>query len=279
MNFQLLKKTGGSRFKEFHTIKVCKNNQLRGKQSLKDSREAGMDDDNFVHVIKSVLDTYDKPVVVKIMDARSFFVKRELAAITRLTDFDYNVQMICHFSCMDDKNRWNQSYENQSLQFCNNKTDNLHFIVYEYIEEGDVGNYLRKATLKEAASLLFQISMTLMIMAYTHHVFHGDLNTGNILLRKTEKTKTMYTVRDNSVFIQTHGFEPVFIDFGLSKIMKPTAEYVMEDVFTAFEKCMNYSPFRDFFQAFLSKQIERNIKSPDKFIKDMKECIQQLPPS
>lgn len=279
MNFQLLKKKGGSRFKEFQTIKVCKNNKLRGKQTLKDARESGMDTNNFVHVIKSVLDTYDKPVVVKIMDAENLFVDQEIRAIKHLQNFEYSVPMICHFTCMDDKKRWNRSYENQSLEFCSNQTDKLHFIVYEYIDGGDVSEYFASASQKEAACMLFQISIALMIMGFTYSMTHGDLNSGNILLRKTDKTKILYKISGTSFFIQTYGYEPVFIDFPRSKILKLTEEFIMEDVFTAFKVSINYSPSRKLFQLFLKKQMQTNYNSPQNFIKDMKDLIQNLPSS
>ena len=47
-----LKKKGGSRFKDIHTVKICKSSDLIGIQTIKNSNEGSND---FVHVIKSVL--------------------------------------------------------------------------------------------------------------------------------------------------------------------------------------------------------------------------------
>jgi hypothetical protein len=84
MKFEILKKKAGSRFKDVSTIKItenCQKNQLKGIQTIKDSNEAGIEPNNFVHVIKSVLKEYNKPVIVKILDASSIFVQKELNVI------------------------------------------------------------------------------------------------------------------------------------------------------------------------------------------------------
>lgn len=280
MKFEILKKKAGSRFKDVSTIKItenCQKNQLKGIQTIKDSNEAGIEPNNFVHVIKSVLKEYNKPVIVKILDASSIFVQKELNVIKRLADYEYSVQMICNFSCMDNKSRWDQNYKG-NVEFCNNQNDKLHFIVYEYIEDGDISEYLSNATKKEVACIFFQLSMAIVILAYKYNITHGDLHSGNILLHKTDKTKVKYTYNNESFYVQTNGFIPIFIDYGMSKIMKPDPENIMDDIFIAIQNCIPYvnPQYRIVFQTFLNGQFAKNSDSPYNYILDIKNFIKNM---
>jgi serine/threonine protein kinase len=202
-----LKKKGGSRFKDIHTVKICKSSDLIGIQTIKNSNEGSNDFVHVIHlcafsmrvepllftdknahsgaiskrnVIQSVLKEYNKPVIVKILDESSIFLQKELNAIRRLTDYEYSVQMICDFSCMDNMSRWSQNHKG-NIEFCSGNRDKLHFIVYEYIEDGDISDYLPNATQKEIACIFFQLSMAVIMLAYKYGLTHGDLHSGNIL--------------------------------------------------------------------------------------------------
>lgn len=290
-----LKKNAGSRFKDVHTVKICKSSDLIGIQSIKNSNEGG---NEFVHIIhsllfadenapewavskikgiKSILKEYNKPVIVKILDESSIFVKKELNAIRILADYEYSVKMICNFSCMDNMLRWSQNHKG-NIEFCSGNRDKLHFIVYEYIEYGDISEYLPSATQKEVACIFFQLSMAVIMLAYKYGLTHGDLHSGNILLRKTDKTRVKYTYNDDSFFVQTNGFIPIFIDYGMSKKMKPDPENIMDDIFISIQNCIPYikSDFRNVFKTFLNGQISKNSGSPYNYIVDSKNFIRQL---
>ena len=115
----------------------CKNNEITGFQSIKSSEETGDEPNEFVHVIKAVLDKYKKPIIVKIHDSVSYFVEKEITALNKLSEFENSVKKICDFSCLDDKARW-KNMINNPIKFCNNKKNKLHFIALEYIENGDI---------------------------------------------------------------------------------------------------------------------------------------------
>jgi serine/threonine protein kinase len=269
-----LKKKGGSRFKDIHTVKICKSSDLIGIQTIKNSNEGSND---FVHVIKSVLKEYNKPVIVKILDESSIFLQKELNAIRRLADYEYSVQMICDFSCMDNMSRWSQNHKG-NIEFCSGNRDKLHFIVYEYIEDGDISDYLPNATQKEIACIFFQLSMAVIMLAYKYGLTHGDLHSGNILMRKTDKIRIKYTYNEDSFFVQTNGFIPIFIDYGMSKRMKPDPQNIMDDIFISIQNCIPYikSDFRNVFQTFLNGQFSKNSGSPYNYIVDIKNFIRQL---
>jgi hypothetical protein len=69
-SFEKLPKTRRSRILSMETYKInCGKNKLYGYKSFKAAEETSMHKDDFVHVILSKLQDYDKPVVVKIYDA------------------------------------------------------------------------------------------------------------------------------------------------------------------------------------------------------------------
>ena len=195
----------------------CKNNEITGIQSIKSSEEDENSDDHrsvefrrdaenvveastgdepneFVHVIKSVLDNYKKPVIVKIHDSVSYFVEKEITALNKLSEFENSVKKICDFSCLDDKARWKHMI-NHAIKFCNNKKNRLHFIVLEYIENGDIDLFFSKNPSKEMiCSFFLQIELSIIKLALDYRISHGDLNSGNILISGTEKSRIHYKI-------------------------------------------------------------------------------------
>ena len=211
----------------------CKNREIIGKKSLKTADESGMDKENFVHVLESYIPKVKIPVIVKIHETGANLLRKELIAYDRLKGFENSVQKICDFSCMDDKLRW-QYMIDKPVGFCNNKTDSLHFIVLEYIEDGDVYEFLDKLpTKKVIRSFITQCILAIMVMAYKYKFRHYDLNSGNVLVGKTDKIKMHYTIFGKVYNVQTYGITPKFVDYGRSSVYKsePNIEDVNEDIF------------------------------------------------
>jgi serine/threonine protein kinase len=279
MLFSHLLKQKRSRFNDVNTIKIekntnCKNNKIVGIKSLKSSEEMGSDIDNFVSIIQSKLENYNNPVIVKIHDARNIMVLKELAAMRRLKGFDNVVKYICDFSCMDDKSRWANKI-NEPVTFCNNKQDNLHFIVMEYVSNGDISEYVKKASLIEIRSLLIQLVFTILILGTKYKMNHGDLNTGNILIQSTTKKRIVYQYRNKTYYVKSCGIMPVLIDFGRSSHFS-TIQYesIMDEIFTAINVCVLYIQdihLKTAFQTFIHQQFIKNSDSPLGFLRDLKQ--------
>lgn len=197
------------------TVKIsCENKKITGKNSIKSSRETGMGVNDFVHVIKSVMTEYNKPVVVKIHDASSSFIQKELFALYKLENFQNSVKIICDFSCMDDKERWKNPVP-KPVKFCNNKKDSLHFIVLEYIEDGGIEQFFnRNPSKEEVCSIMIQLELSVITLALDYNISHGDLNPGNILFSKTDEEMVMYNVLGEEYSIKSFGIIPKFIDYG-----------------------------------------------------------------
>lgn len=227
---RLLPKKTGYRFREIRTY--CFDNEIVGKETIKSAQESGMGSNEFVHVIKSNIKKYDKPVVVKIHESNSIYIKKELLAMKELTNFKNIAKSICNFSCIDNKLRW-ESPINHDVKFCNQEKDNLHFFVYEYIENGDIEEYFNSMpNVHEIKTIFLQTALTIMTLGKEYNIIHGDLNSGNILFSKTDKKTVSYMLDEKKYIINTHGRMPKLIDFGrCKKINGNASEYAMDDVF------------------------------------------------
>jgi len=232
-----LKKCGGARFHDVETFKIsCLANELIGIKTLKNGEENGMNDNDFGHILLSKLTKHDTPVVVKIHYANSYFIRKELAGLQKLKNFDNSVEYLCDFTCMDNKNRWKDNII-EPTKFCRGKKDRLHFIVMEYIENGDLVTLFNKnPSNKELCSIFLQVALVIMIIGVKYKMFHGDLNTGNILIATTDKKYITYNILDEDIKVKTYGFIPKLIDFGRGGEYdgRVKIKYIMDDIYLAF---------------------------------------------
>lgn len=241
---QYLRKKNKSRFNDVDTIlfvggnstieESCKNNEIVGTKSIKSSEETGDETNEFVHVILSVLKENELPIIVKIHDSNSFFVEKELFALNKLVNFENSVKKICDFSCVDDKKRW-KNMINSPVTFCNNKKNKLHFIVLEYIENGDIDVFFSKSHSNTIlCSLFLQIELAIIKLALDYRISHGDLNSGNILISSTAKSRIHYRILDKEYRITSYGILPKFIDYGrcTKYVGKIYPSYILDDIYT-----------------------------------------------
>ena len=96
ISIEKLVKNKKSRNPDIDTVKIvatptdCKN--TIGNETIKSSNETSMDDNDFVHVIKSTMNKSNKPVIVKIHSSNSVYLKKELRALRKLSDFPNSVK-------------------------------------------------------------------------------------------------------------------------------------------------------------------------------------------
>jgi len=228
----LLPKKNGSRFEDVKTH--CLNNELIGIESIKSAQESGMESNEFVHIIKSVLKNYEKPVIVKIHDSTSIYINKELLAIEELSTFKNAVKSICNFSCFDNKARWwSKTDSEKDVKFCSSEKDKLHFFVYEYIENADIEDFFKSGpSIMEIKNVLLQSALAIMMLGKKYNIMHGDLNTGNILFAKTDKKTSSYELDSIKYTVDTNGRIPKLIDFGRCKKIRGNANIsIMDDVY------------------------------------------------
>jgi serine/threonine protein kinase len=216
-----LHKSPRSRITGMETYKInCGKNMLIGYETIKGSEETSNHKDDFVHVVLSKLKDYDKPVVVKVYEEDNFHLHIELNILKKVRDFRNTATIICDFSCNDDKNKYITKIKKQ-IQFCGKSTNKLHFFVYEYIVNGDISGFLSKnQDIEIIKSIILQTTCVIIQLASIYKIYHGDINSGNILIDTISDDNINYCIEDETFVIKTHGFIPKIIDFGRSNFYK-----------------------------------------------------------
>jgi serine/threonine protein kinase len=128
----------------------------------------------------------------------------------------------------------------------NEHDDPLSFMVMEYIPNGSVDLYLKSnPSLKKLQSLLVQSALLLIELGTKYKVYQGDLNSGNLLLKRTKRGTTVkYNVdKDTMIEVPTHGIRPVLIDFGRGGFYDKKSKnksLIMDDVTILFSVYNNW---------------------------------------
>jgi len=216
-----LHKSPRSRIAGMESYKInCGKNMLIGYETIKGSEETSNHKDDFVYVVLSKLKDYDKPVVVKVYEEDNFHLHIEVNVLKTVRDFRNTATIICDFSCNDDKNKYITKIKKQ-IQFCGNGTNKLHFFVYEYIVNGDISVFLSKnQDIEIIKSIILQTTCVIIQLASIYKIYHGDINSGNILIDTISDDNINYCIEDETFVIKTHGFIPKIIDFGRSNFYK-----------------------------------------------------------
>lgn len=217
-HFEKLNKCSRSRINGMESYKInCGKNLLLG---YKASEETSMHKDEFVHVVLSKLKDYNKPVVVKVYDNDNYHLQIELNILKNINGFRNTAQLICDFLCNDDKNKYITKIKKQ-IRFCGDGSNNLHFFIYEYIAHGDVSNFLStNQNINVIKSLILQITCVIIQLASIYKIYHGDINTGNILIDELNEKTIDYCIEDETFIIESFGIIPKIIDYGRSNFYK-----------------------------------------------------------
>ncbi len=214
-----LPKTIGGRNKHVETLSsVCQDKKniqptgwLKAKRTLKTPESI----DIFGHVVQAIMN--DEKVVVKVYEESSNMLKFDIKVLKHLTQHKANniIRYICDFSCDDVKIRWNKQIKQQT-PLCIGGNDKLHFIVMEYIEHGNLYDFFSNnvPTNDELTSILKQIAFCIIDLYTNFGIAHDDIHGGNILIDKDEPKNITYVLNKRRIIMNTHGIEPIFIDFG-----------------------------------------------------------------
>lgn len=231
-----LRKTGGARMKDVNTYTIaCQENDLVGYKTLKSANE--VDPEDFVHVILSKV-AKNKKVVVKIHEAKSPFASNEIMAMTALKGYRNTVKYVCDFTCQDNVDRWQKNVVSPQTFCIANGVANFHFIVMEYIHNGDLGDFFKtQQDTNILKSFFVQSALVIIELGSIYKIAHGDLNSGNILVAKTNKSSLTYNLFGTRTKVATFGVIPIFLDFGrCSKYEKHTRNKydILQDVLLLF---------------------------------------------
>lgn len=186
--------------------------KLIGMKSLKTPDE----DDEFIHVIKSIMD--DRELVVKVQEPGRM-LSMELTIHKLLQGCNNIVNYICDFECLFDNIIWNKPIVSPRY-FCDKSGNKLHLIVMEYINN-DLAKYMGTTDINDTVlkSLVRQSGFAMLNFHVNYNVCHNDINRGNILLDIGDEKELTYTINNNTVTVNTHGYEIVYIDFQRGNII------------------------------------------------------------
>lgn len=217
MGITKLKKCPRSRRTGMESFKIsCGKNLLLGYHTIKGAEETSTDKDDFVNVSLAKLSEYNKPVVVKAYDVKNFHLPLERRILERITGFRNTAKLICDFECDDDKQRYVDKMRTQ-MKFCGVGNDKLHFFVYEYIAHGDISDYLKTITDYDTIKhLILQLACVIIELESIYHIYHNDLNSGNLLIDTYAEDTIEYCIDGEPVYIPSHGIMPKLIDYGRS---------------------------------------------------------------
>lgn len=220
-SFEKLNKCPNSRITGMESYKVnCGKNLLLGYKTIKASEETSMHKDEFVNVVLSKLKDYKEPVVVKVYDKDNFHLHIELKILQTINGFRNTSKLICEFICDDNKNKYNTKIIKQ-IRFCGNGSNKLHFFVYEYIAFGDVSDFLEKNQESHVIkSIILQVACIVIQLASIYKIYHGDINSGNILIDITNEKNLDYCIEGQTFIIESYGIIPKIIDYGRSNFYK-----------------------------------------------------------
>lgn len=251
-NIILLKKHYRSKQKHIPTYLLkCHPKNIKGTETI----DIKPYYDEFIHnalqIIKGQMDWYDKPIVIKIYNIYSRELRKELEVYNRLlnSNFYNHLAPLCIINCNDLQEKYKNSIQNNIKLCSTGEYDNMMvFIVNEYINTGDISNFISVNNIKSKniiIDVILQLICSLTILLMDFNIYHGDLNTGNVLIAKTNKDFFEYKIYNNTYKIKTHGYKVVFIDFGMS-IMFPDFEYfhLLEQIETALFNLLPYYMFK-----------------------------------
>lgn len=239
-----LEKSKFSRLKDVKTyLYKCNKGELKGVKTIdkKDNiqKEA-------LQVIKAFFENYKNPVILKVYKSNSPFLINETRIYKHLykNKFQYMLKPICLFTCYDKYEKYknpitdpiinpiipcniNSDLENSNLE---NSDLKLSFLVFDYLPNGDISNFINVNNITKykkqiIKSIVLQYILSIFELGLTYNVLHGDLNSGNILIKKTKQKENIFYIKNKKYNIPTYNFEPIIIDYGRANIVKNTYDY------------------------------------------------------
>ena len=165
-------------------------------------------DDDKSRVFLSLLDKHEN-VVVKIGDSDKIEHEYKIGLI--LDEFDGFVKFLCFFTCDDD-------YLSVEKTLCKGPGNVMKIIIMPYFEMGSLISH-KLSNINQLRSVLKQIFLTIMEANRKIGFIHGDLHPGNIVLKKTKSSSTIYDLCELGFhIIPTYGIRSLIMDFEGSDI-------------------------------------------------------------
>lgn len=197
-NYYQLEKSKFSRLKDVKTyIYKCKKGELKGVKTIEKKENI---EKEALQVIKAFFENYKNPVILKVYKSNTPYLINEIRIYKHLykNNFQHMINPICLFTCNDKYEKYKNSIIDSVIP-CNTNSDiELSFLVFDYLPYGDISNFIyinnitkhKKQIIK---SIVLQYILSMFELGLTFNVLHGDLNSGNILIRNTKKKEIYFT--------------------------------------------------------------------------------------
>jgi serine/threonine protein kinase len=270
-------------------ITNCNNRELIGKKTLDIKPRYYGEYDEALQVIKGELKDYKEPIVMKVYKTTSHLLNIELYIYKLLKQYNYKyyVKPICIFSCNDFEDKYNRrvdvTFKNLLIPCSKNADERYTFIIYKYLSYGDISDFteINNITSKEIILNIYKhLIFRIAELVCKVKVIHGDLNSGNILINKTNEESVEYNINGKTYNINLYGYEPLLIDFGRSHILDkkvPIDNYLInEELTTILVNIIRYHSknYQELIQ-FLT-ELNTDLYSFDRFYNETIELIEKI---
>lgn len=233
------KHSGGARLLNAHTFQASCSTEdkssatawLQATKTLKEPEEAAYDE--FVHGMEGLMKS--TKVIIKLQAVSRLSEREAQVAEQFRKNPQNNVAIpICEFKCRHDILQWKKPIRMRT-PFCNGSDTLMSVFVMEYIPHHLTEIPPPPADILHA--ILKQLGYTLLELHYEQGLTHGDIGSGNMLLDiDTPKTNT-YHIAGQTRTVDTHGYEPILIDFQRSVKYKgaPDAAFAASEIAMAYD--------------------------------------------
>lgn len=167
------------------------------------------------HVAIAIINEYpDLNFIIKIQTAGHRLTNNEIQVLKELQHVHYVVRYICDFVCTDKELKWKKKIK-KPITVCGDGENVIHVLLMEYVDNGSLYDYVQDHVIShnEFISIVRQLYLDIIDMSINHHIFHGDINGGNILLDITDESYVSYNIKGRNLKVPTVGVLPVFTDF------------------------------------------------------------------
>jgi hypothetical protein len=229
---QHMPKHGGGRLHDVQTFRAsCDAGSkdsatawITATKTLKSPDEVAYN--SFAHVMEGLLaqgNGANEPVAIKLQTiGRLSNREATVAAYFRANPRRNIVVPICQFQCPHDLVKWQKPLPVRagSRRLCDGTKGSdpmLSVLVLEYLPHNLV-DYLVSQPVSDPVrvSILKQLGFTLIQLHLVDRMSHGDIGSGNMMLDVGEPRRNDYVIRGKTWSVDTHGVEPILIDFQLS---------------------------------------------------------------
>jgi len=211
---QHMPKHGGGRLHDVQTFRAsCDAGSkdsatawISATKTLKSPDEVAYN--SFAHVMEGLLE--NEPVVIKLQTVgRLSNREATVTAYFREKTRRNIVVPICQFQCHHDLVKGQKP-----LPVRAGSDPMLSVLVLEYLPHNLI-DYLVSQPVSDLVrvSILKQLGFTIIQLHLVDRMSHGDIGSGNMMLDVGEPRRNDYVIRGKTWSVDTHGVEPILIDF------------------------------------------------------------------